>query len=105
MMEEYRKRRIRIVCLWLAFIVLTGVLFSIAEQRIYYERARKDLFTQADAAAGQISSILDSDYYAQRVLAHMPLAKARTLEKALEPYESIEEAKALLDDFSRAPGG
>ena len=104
MKRIFRKQRVLIVVLWLAFMVLANILFYYTEQHIYSEKAQKVLLDHADVIVGQLTSIVEDDYYSRRVLSEMPIAKAKALELALEPYDNIEDARALLDEFAQSAG-
>ena len=94
-------KRIRIIVLWVIFLVVTSFIIYHVENSIHFRNAKKELSEQAVTVAGQIPSIVENDLCTQ-VGWEMLFAKLQALSCVLEAYDDIDDAREFLDDYVQA---
>jgi len=98
-MTRSAKRKVILLVSWFLFLIVLVTSFFGLQKRVYHRIAEKDLIQQASAVKRQIVSIVESDTNVQVAAIEVIVAKLKALAFALEPYDDIKQAEALLDDY------
>ncbi len=90
-----------IVILWVFFLVLINTIFFSVRDRLYTETAEKKLKGQSHGLLQQLPVIVENGYQSQIAQYKLLFSKLKAISFALESYESIDQAKPLLDDIAQ----
>ena len=96
------KKRILIIAVWIVFLVAANYVLFHAVDRIYHEKAQKELVEQANMIAGLIPEICENEYAYEAGTINMMSAKIETLLFGLQQYADLEEAEDFLTEYREA---
>lgn len=98
------KGKALIVMMWIAFMLITALVFYAVEDGIYTQKAKSELFEQAENIEKQIPSIIENDIYSDIGALKVLLSKLEAVAFKLRDFETIDQAKPFLDDFVSVAG-
>ncbi len=102
MKRVWKNRKLFIILIWIAFLSAIGSIFFTFENRLYDRSAKEKLVEQAEGITRQLPEIIENDFCSQMTALQMIQYKLRSLALVLESYESIEEARTFLDEFTES---
>ena len=98
------KGKALIVAIWIIFMLVSAFVFYEVEEGLYTNKAKGELVEQAENISKQIPSIIENDMYSDIGGLKVLMSKLKAAAFKLQDFDTIEQAKPFLDDFTSVAG-